>query len=361
MKKITIATKDILHNLSIIRDMCSSSRLIAVLKGNGYGLGVTQMYHLLAENGVDFFAVSELWEAQALRNEGYNGDLLLLPSLSSPHEVERVIELNAIPTIGSFDALNAYNTAACNAGKRIEAHIKVETGFGRYGFSNSEIDTLCGMLSDCLNIEIGGIYSHFSNAFSKNTQSTEQQLTKFNAAVCRFSENGITAPLLHIANSCAALTYPESHLNAVRIGSALLGRLPLLDDFGLRRVAMLTSVVSHIQRLPEGHNISYGNTYQTRAPSAIAVIPVGYSDGFGVQIANDVFRFKDVIRYAINALRSINRKQYVRISGKPYPLVGRVCMCNITALVDESVNIGDIAEMQCNPLLIDSKIERQFV
>ena len=153
------------------------------------------------------------------------------------------------------------------------------------------------------------------------------------------------------------MQFPETHLDAVRLGSALLGRLPVFNEYNLKKIAYLESEVLSVRRLSGDHNIGYGNTYKTRGVTDIAIIPVGYKDGFMTEKSQDTFRIRDVLRTMFNDLKAFNRKYYVEINGKNYRIVGRVGMYNtVVDVTGSQVKKGDKVKLNINPLLINSNI-----
>ena len=148
----------------------------------------------------------------------------------------------------------------------------------------------------------------------------------------------------------------------MRIGSAFLGRLPLANTLGLKRLVKLKCNVSEIRHLPKGSVVGYANTFTAKKDTVAAVIPVGYKDGYSVQKSNDVFRFKDVLRYMFADFKMWKKKIWVEINGKNYPVIGRISMHNIVVdVTDENVQVGDLATLECNPILIKSEIERLYI
>ena len=193
-------------------------------------------------------------------------------------------------------------------------------------------------------------------------QPWDTQLLKEIQKAILTSDLGINPQLKHICNSCGAIRFDYARLDAVRIGSAFLGRLPIPNTLGLKRLVSLKCSVGEIRNLPKGSVVGYANTYVTKRDTVAAVIPVGYKDGYGVQKSNDVFRFKDVLRYMLSDFKMWKKKIYVEINGKKYPVIGRISMHNIVVdVTDLPVQVGDTATLECNPILIKSEIERLYI
>jgi len=357
MKKLEIKYDDLIQNINTIKNICGNSKIIAVLKGNGYGLGITQFAEVLLENQIDFFAVSELDEAEILRGTGFNNEILLLSPTINKEEAEKIASLSITAAVGSVDSARVLS----ETGVKTKAHIKIDTGFGRFGFHINELDEAANQLKSFENIEYSGVFSHFSNSFGKKIESSKKQFDLFMSAVERLNSLGINPEIRHICNSCGALRFDFARLDAVRIGSAFLGRLPVENTFGLKRIAHLKCSISEIRTLPKGSNVGYADTYKTKRDTKIAIIPVGYKDGFGVEKSRDTFRFMDILRYIYGDVFSLGKKLYVGINGKNVPIIGRISMYNIIAdVTDVDAKPGDTVILECNPILIDSSIKREY-
>ncbi len=355
MKYLEIKKDDLVFNIQKIKEHSAPAKVIAVLKGNAYGLDMIKMGHILLENGVDLFAVSELSEALVLREAGFENEIILLTPTNDVDEAKIIADNRITATVGSINNAKLLNSI----GLPVNAHIKIDTGFGRYGFYKDE---LTEELNSFENLTYTGVFSHFSNSFGDDVSYSKKQFAEFEDAVRRLNDIGINPPLKHICNSCGAIRFDFARLDAVRIGSAFLGRLPIANTLGLKRLVKLKCNVSEIRHLPKGSVVGYANTFTTKKDTVAAVIPVGYKDGYGVQKSNDVFRFKDVLRYMFADFKMWKKKIWVEINGKNYPVIGRISMHNIVVdVTDSNVNVGDMATLECNPILIKSEIERLYI
>ena len=355
MKYIEIKKDDLVFNIEKLKEHCAPAKIIAVLKGNAYGMDMIKMGHVLLENGVDLFAVSELSEALVLREEGFKNEIILLTPTNDVDEAKIIVDNKITASVGTLDNARLLN----NIGLPVNAHIKIDTGFGRYGFY---VDELTEELSSFENITYTGVFSHFSNSFGDDINYSRKQFEEFKRAVAQLEELGIKPELKHICNSCGAIRFDFARLDAVRIGSAFLGRLPISNTLGLKRLVKLKCSVSEIRRLPKGSVVGYANTYVTKKDTVAAVIPIGYKDGYGVQKSNDVFRFRDILRYILADFRMWKNKILVEINGEYYPIIGRISMHNIVVdITDGHIKTGDIATLECNPILIKSEIERLYL
>ena len=284
-------------------------------------------------------------------------------NLSLESEIEEQIDHNIIITIGSKKCAELVNEIAKN-GKNIRAHIKVDTGFGRYGFiSKEEVLEVTKNLDE--NIKIEGIFSHFTIAYYKDNDYTKMQYNKFLEIIKALEDGGINIRLKHICNSPAFLNYPEMRLNAARIGSAFLGRVDCQNKLDLRKIGYLESQVTEIKILPKDFHIGYLNTFKTKRETKIAIVPLGYKDGFNVTIKNDMFRLFDKLRDLKHDLVNLTKKRgfVVKIKSKAYPVIGKIGMFHMIVDITNSsdINIGDKVEAPVSPLYIDSDVRREYV
>ena len=365
MKKLLVQKNLLTLNIKKIVEKArlNGAEVIAMLKGNGYGLGLCQFARLLLQNGVQRLAVSEFCEAEKLRADGIDAEIILLSPMCDLNEATEAVRLKIVCAIGSEESAIILNLAAEQTNMRARAHVCLDTGFGRFGFLADDTEYIKSTLSNLTNVDIEGIFSHLSDSFGDEKNSL-RQFDLFKSAVKSLEDSGYSFKLKHICNSCAFLRFDDMSMNAVRIGSAFLGRLPVKNTLGLNRIALLESCICEIKTLPKGHNIGYANTYSTKRETKIAVIPVGYKDGFGVVKSNDAFRFKDILRYIYSDIRSLFRDNstYVTINNKKCRLLGRVSMFNIIAdITNTDAQVGDAVYLECNPILIDSAVEREYI
>ncbi len=337
-------------------------RIIAVVKGNAYGLGLVEYTKFLIDNGISFFAVSTMEEAITLRKAGIKEDILMLSSTAIKEDIETLIQNNIIITIGSKEDVEIANQIGKEKNIQIRAHLKIDTGFGRYGFIYNNRDKMVEVLKGITNIKIEGTFSHFSISFFDD-KYTKEQFQRFIDVIEVLQMNKINTGMLHICNSSAFLKFPNMHLNAVRIGSAFLGRLSFKNFLGLKKIAHLEAKVTEIKELPKGFNIGYSNTYKTPSEKKVAIIPCGYLDGFNVKNEEDMFRLIDKIRYLKKDIKALFKKQdlYVKIKDIDCKVLGRVgtyhVVCDITG---KDIQIGDTAIFPINTKFVNSNIRREY-
>ena len=276
-------------------------------------------------------------------------------------DVQSLIENNITLTIGSVESAKIANEVANEKNIKIKAHLKIDTGFGRYGFVYTKKDDVLKTIKQNSNIEFEGIFTHFSIAFYDD-KITKEQFEKFMNVVKFLEENNIKFKLKHACNSSAFVKFPEMHLDAVRVGSAFVGRLSVENKIGVKKIGTLESKVAELRTLPANFNIGYSNIYLTKKETKVAIIPVGHSDGFNVSSNRDMFRKVDKLRYIINDIKGFFKEQYlkVNINNKNYKLAGRLGMYHSTVIVDNNVKVGDKAVYEVNPIYIDPRIRREY-
>ena len=338
-------------------------KIIAVVKANGYGLGIVEYTKFLIDNGITFFGVSQVEEALTLRKAGIKEDILMLSSTAIKEDLINLINNNIIVTIGSKEDVKILEEIAKEKNKTIRAHLKIDTGFGRYGFVYNKREEMIKTLKQIKNIKIEGTFSHFSISFYDD-KYTKKQFERFIQVIEVLKMNKIETGMLHICNSSAFLKFPNMHLNAVRIGSAFLGRLSFKNNIGLKKIANLESRVSEIKELPKDFNIGYSNTYKTKKTTKVAIIPVGYMNGINVKNDRDMFRPIDKLRYIIRDIKDLfkDESKYVKIKNQNYKILGRIgtyhIVCDIT---NKDISINDKVEIQINPKFVDSSIRREYI
>lgn len=324
----------IAHNVRRVVEMVGPKTIVlAVLKADGYGHGMVRVARTALNNGAGYVGVASINEGVELRRSGITAPILVLGY--TPAWQARELVLNDLTaTVFNLDVARALNRAARELSSQVRLHVKVDTGMGRLGLLPDEVVPFVQELRELPHLILEGIFSHFSVA-DDDPDYTRWQLGRFRRVLAALEEVGITFPLVHTANSAAILTLPEGHFSMVRLGIAMYGLHPSSQvrcppDF--RPALAFKTQIAQVKTLPPGSYVSYGNTYQTTDQQHIAVIPVGYADGFR---------------------RAPHHWGEVLVRGQRATIVGRVCMdqtmIDVTAIPnvrqgDEVVLIGEQGE-----------------
>lgn len=354
-----IKTEDVTHNY---RTLCAATEaaVVPMLKADGYGLGAQGMVDILSACGAERFAFSRLEEALAVSTDK---ELWVLSCYHTRAELQEMIGREMVMAVDSVEQCRLIAELAEQAGKRARVHLAVDTGFGRFGFAAQQVEEMAAVCAmEQLSVE--GIFSHLGAAFFYKDSFADQQLEQFVQVINTLQERGITFTWRHIANSSALLRDKKFHLNAVRVGSALLGRLPVAFDLPLRRVGRLESEIIDIRSLPKGHNIGYGKVYRLRRDSRVAIVAAGSADGLQLTKDYDTFRFRDFCRYGLAIVKMMLKKDNrmrVSIGGKRVPVLGRVALTHtFVDVTDLECAVGDKVELPVSPLYVSGQIPRIY-
>lgn len=370
MKQLVVNKEDLKHNINRIKEYAKNTSqekeytIIGIVKGNGYGLDLIEYSRFLINNGIKYIAVATAEEAVKLSKEKICENILLLSAINDKKELEQLVKNKIIVTIDSKENAEHVNELAKN-GYNIKTHIKIDTGFGRYGFIYDDYENILQTIKKLKenNVEIEGIFSHLADAYQKDNKHTLKQFKRFKDVLEYLEKNNIDIKMKHICNSPAFLNYPEMHLNAARIGSAFVGRVCSENNIGLKKIGKLEVNIAEIRNLPKGFSISYLNSYKTKSQTSIAVLPTGHFDGFNVAQDTDMFRLIDKIRRIVKEIKSIFRKNKltVEIKDKRYDVIGTVGMYHtIVDITGTDIKEKDIASLEVNPLYIDKEIKREY-
>ncbi len=265
------------HNLGVVRQHAGQSRVLAVVKANAYGHGVMRVARVLADAGVDGFALLELDAAIALREAGYQQRIVLLEGIFDARELASLVEHRIDTVVHCAEQIAMLRQAAPDA--RLNVLLKLNTGMNRLGFTASGFaDALAALRA---NASVGEItlMTHFANA--DDARGVAWQM----AAMAAFEKitQGVTLPRT-LANSAAIVRYPETHADWVRPGIMLYGATPFADisaaQLGVKPVMTLASQIIAVQHLKAGDTVGYGGAYTARRDTRIGVVACGYADGY---------------------------------------------------------------------------------
>ena len=354
MKAYVVDSAAVRGNLQALQARAGSAVLWAVLKGDGYGLGLLPMAAICREAGVDHFAVTEVQEVRALRENGFSdAQILMLRPTAEQDELTQLLQLGAILTVSSQNDATVLNGLAEKLGVQAQIHVKIDTGMGRYGFLPDEMDQLIPIFKYMDHLHVTGIYTHLHSAFC-NKKATLAQAEAFQSVLDRLHAEGCETGMAHMLNSAGLLKYPQYAMDGVRVGSAILGRVSVRGNFGLTRVGECQATVEELRWLPKGHSCGYGAGWTAKKPTRVAVFSVGWYHGFGTEMGNDLFRFRDCLRGVLRNLRQMIFKThiYVTVNGKKCRVIGHIGMLHTCVDVTNiPCAVGDLAIFDLKPLL----------
>jgi alanine racemase len=300
----------------INQDKDPALRVMAVVKDDGYGHGGMEVARTALESGATFLALSNLEEAMRLRDQGISCRLLLLGD-RQPGELSWCVAHDLTCCVSEPATVGLLSELAARAGKRVPVHVKINTGMNRYGVRWTAAAGLAERIRSSQSLLLEGVLSHFAQSDESDKTYANLQFSRFNESLREMSERGITARIRHVCNSGGFLDLPHARLEMVRLGILPLGVFP---SSVCRRIAGIEAVMSvkariaAIQVLEPGDCVGYGMRYTAPSPRRIAVLPLGYGDGFP----------------------RVRNQGCVLIRGQRAPLVGGVAMDAIT------VDITDI-------------------
>jgi len=308
---------------AIARHIGPDKALMAVVKADAYGHGAVRTARIALMNGARWLAVANIDEALVLRQSGIEAPILVLSYVPN-YAVRQAIRENLAVALFDEDQARAYDRMARDVGQRLICHVKIDTGMGRLGILADEAIRSFRQLAALKNLHLQGIYTHFS-ASDDDAEHTSKQTERFKTLVRSLRAAPFNFEYIHAANSAASLHLHDPFFNMARVGVMLYGltpsRLwPIVD--GVRPVLSWKTTVLQVRRFPPQSPIGYGNTYRTQGHETIAILPVGYADGF---------------RRAPRTWRE------VLIQGQRAPLVGRVSMekCAVNVSHIPNVSVGD--------------------
>ncbi len=317
---VEIDLEAIAHNVRQVRRIVGERvAIMAILKADGYGHGAIKTARTALNNGASYLGVACLGEALALRQVGIEAPILVL-GYTPPWQARETVASGIDAALFSMETAQALSRAAVEVGRPARVHVKVDTGMGRLGLPPEEAVPFVRGLSALPGLVLQGVFTHFAMADCADRRHCLEQWRRFQSVVAGLERLGLRPPLVHAANSAATLTLPEAHYDMVRVGIALYGLNPSPDvpcPPELRPALAFKTQVAQVKTLPAGSCVSYGCTYRTPCESRIAVIPVGYADGFR---------------------RAPQHWSQVLVRGQRASIVGRVCMDQ--AMIDVSAVPG---------------------
>lgn len=329
---IELSREALMQNLHMMKShVASGVKFMFVVKANAYGHGLREILSIAESEPdlVDTYGVHSIEEATDVRACGITKPLFVLGYIPLQH-LQRVVELDVTPVVTNIETLQALSDIAATLQKTITVHLKCETGTYRQGVLIDELPRYAEILHNSTFVKLGGMTTHFANIEDTTDHKYAfGQLERFQQFLSRAAELGLSPTLNHVACSAALLLFPQTHFNMVRAGISSYGfwssketylshALERNDKCELHPVLSWKTIVGHIKMVPPDSYIGYGGTYKTTHSTKLAILPIGYYDGYD---------------------RGLSNIGYVLIKGMRAPIRGRVCM-NMT-IVDVT-HIPDI-------------------
>ncbi|MBV9848873.1 MAG: alanine racemase [Armatimonadetes bacterium] len=365
---VAVSRAALRHNVQAVRTLLAQGtdrppQMIAVVKANAFGHGAGETARIMQEAGVGFFAVTTPVEAWELRAAGITGRILVfLPPL--PDQADALVEAEVDISVGDEEGLRQTAHAARRQGKTARVHLKVDTGMGRLGILPADALPLARRIAAEPVVEFAGLYTHFARALEKDPTPTRRQFAQFQQVARQIEEAGIHPGLRHCANSAAMVRFPEMRLDAVRPGTALYGQYPsaaVPRTLDLQDTWRLQARVVAVRDVPAGTAVGYGGEYVTRRPTRLAVLPIGYADGFTVAPASVTSGWRGV-RTLLRDLTGRGPGVSVTLHDRRAPVLGRVAMQVCTADVTDipGVAVGDIATVPARRITASARLPRIY-
>jgi alanine racemase len=282
-------------------------KILCMVKANAYGHGARAVAKTLAASGSDGFGVATVEEGIELRQAGIRQPIIVLAGVYL-EQLDLFLQNDLIPVLHDLETLRALEKTLAGQGMTLPIHLEIDTGMGRTGFLDSQINDWLPELGKLNALKLECVFSHFSDGETANEAYTENQLKSFLLVTERLRRAAFVPSLIHMAKSGTIITVPDSHLAMVRPGLILYGIYPSPDmakEIHLKPVLGWKTRILQLKRLPRGSSIGYGRTFTTKRDSLIATLPVGYADGYQ---------------------RLFSNRACVLVHGERAPVVGRVSM-----------------------------------
>lgn len=320
--RVEINLGNLEENIKVAKRKLGNKKILAVVKADAYGHGSVAVSGRASAMGIDFLGVGIVEEGIELKNAGIQTPVMIL-SQELEERVEEILRYNLYPTVCSRNFLEALNREGKRQNKITPLFILLDTGMGRYGLPPDEFIYFLKLIRKMDWVRIEGVMSHFPVA-GVDVQFTLEQINSFKKLIQSAESMGIKIPIKSLANSAAFLTDKESIFDMVRLGLILYGISPLPKKEQSEYLPVMTvkSKISFIKNIPSGHSVSYSRSFIASRPTTIAVVPIGYADGYD---------------------RKLSNKGWMVVNGESAPVIGDVTMdatvIDVTDIKD--VKIGD--------------------
>jgi len=326
----------LLHNVRTLRSLCRpDTKFCAVVKANAYGHGLAEIVNILRNAPVDFFAVASLYEAIHIAAITREIPILILEPLYTDQPPDRIIAAarNGFHCVAAdLEAVDFVESVLADVGSRLALHVNVETGMGRCGADPETAAHVIEHIDRGRRTELAGVFTHFATADEDDLTYAHEQFDRFGRFLADTGLDRRNDIIRHAANSAATIKMSETHLDMVRCGIALYGYTsrPMADPpVRLQPVMRLEAPIVLLKDIPAGHSVSYGRSFIPERHTRIAMVYLGYADGYR---------------------RCFSNRACMRIGSHFAPVVGRVCMDQV--LLDVT-DIPDV-EIGRNVVVIDN-------
>lgn len=311
------------------RTLTPSTELMAVVKADAYGHGALAVARTVLAAGATRLCVATLMEAMELRQAGIGAPILLLGATHSADQARAAAQWRIEPTLSTVDEARVFSRLLAEQGRELPVHLKLDTGMARLGAPWEDAVAFHRAVQALPGLRIDSLYSHLATADELDQTILRQQQQRFEAAIAAVRTAGLPCPRLHLANSAAAIAFPELHYDAVRVGLALYGVYPaphLRRRLDLKPALQVRARVTHVRHLPAGTGVSYGHRFITPHPTRMAVIGIGYADGI---------------------LRSLSNRMQVLAQGQRLAQIGMITMDQlmVDATVVPTLQPGDVVTL----------------
>ena len=315
----------IAYNVRQVKAYLGKTALLAVVKADAYGLGAVPVAKVVMENGAARLGVVALDEAIELRQAGITAPILNMGPIA-PEQAHYVLDYDLEQMVFQMEVAQALSQAAAERSVLAKVHSKIDTGMSRYGVSYKDAATFFKELAALPNLQIMGAMSHFPMSDAVDKSFALLQIHRFKEIRRILEQEGYHIPLWHICNSGGTLDLPEAHLDMVRVGLMLYGYFPSNDvrrPFALKFAMSVKTRIASLRTLERGDTVGYGRRFMAEKEERIAVLPIGYVDGYD------------------RGLRNVGQ---VLLRGQKVPIVGGLCMdaCFIKVTELPDVQIGEM-------------------
>jgi alanine racemase len=287
--RVEIDLEALKHNFRQAQKLAGPEQaVLAVVKADAYGHGAARVAIALQDAGVQMFGVAIVEEGVALRKAGVVCPILVLGGLY-PGQEENLLRFGLVPTLFDLDAAQRLDAYARAAGVVLPFHMKLDTGMSRVGFRSEDLPAVLERLTAFAGLRMDGVFSHLALADEPEHVVNRQQVELFRSCLAMIRQAGFAPRYVHLSNSAALLTREVPECNLSRPGILLYGSLPspsFAGHFDLKPVMSFRTRVAQVRSVPEGTGVSYGHRFVAGRPSVLAVIPVGYADGYSRQLSN---------------------------------------------------------------------------